>query len=206
MYNPKPRKLNCRRSCGNISVPFPFDLEEGCSGREEFQLNCTDVASSTLTFLWNQYLVSDLNIGKGVLVASVNSYMEATDRSGTFYTASVVTEDFHWAVSSLSCQQAQQDIIAYACVSANSTCLEVNYTDKVLWVYTYIGYRCKCVDGFDGNPYIPNGCQGSLSHTKTTHTYSFDWFFFHLIDRMWMQILMSVKQHQASVMDPATIP
>ena len=174
MYNPKPQKVNCRRSCGNISVPFPFGLEEGCSGREEFQLNCTDVASSTLTFLWNQYVVSDLNIGKGVLVASVNSSMEARDRSGPFHSASVVTEDIYWAVSSLSCQQAQQDIIAYACVSANSTCLDVNYIDNVLGVDTYIGYRCKCVDGFDGNPYIPNGCQGSLSHTKTTHTYSFD--------------------------------
>ena len=127
------------------------------------------MASSTLTFLWNQYVVSDLNIGKGVLVASVDSSMEARDLSGLFYSASVVTEDFHWAVSSLSCQQAQQDIIAYACVSANSTCLDVNYIDNVLGVDTYIGYRCKCVDGFDGNPYIPNGCQGSLSYKNYTH-------------------------------------
>ncbi|CAN6242228.1 unnamed protein product [Urochloa humidicola] len=86
--------------------------------------------------------------------------------SGNLYTSSIVTQDIHWVVANLSCQQAQQDIISYACVSANSTCLGVNSTDKFSG-NSYIGYRCKCIDGFDGNPYTRNGCQ-DVDECKTT--------------------------------------
>uniref|UniRef100_A0A0E0QWW2 Protein kinase domain-containing protein n=1 Tax=Oryza rufipogon TaxID=4529 RepID=A0A0E0QWW2_ORYRU len=37
-----------------------------------------------------------------------------------------------------------------ACRSDNSRCVNATYGP---------GYLCKCKDGFDGNPYIPNGCQ-----------------------------------------------
>uniref|UniRef100_A0A0D3F3B6 non-specific serine/threonine protein kinase n=1 Tax=Oryza barthii TaxID=65489 RepID=A0A0D3F3B6_9ORYZ len=37
-----------------------------------------------------------------------------------------------------------------ACRSDNSRCVNATYGS---------GYLCKCKDGFDGNPYIPDGCQ-----------------------------------------------
>uniref|UniRef100_A0A0D9ZIF6 Protein kinase domain-containing protein n=1 Tax=Oryza glumipatula TaxID=40148 RepID=A0A0D9ZIF6_9ORYZ len=58
----------------------------------------------------------------------------------------------HWAAANLTCQEAQKNHSLYACVSANSTCLRVDST------YGYVGYRCKCIDGFHGNPYVVNGC------------------------------------------------
>ncbi|CAM0152085.1 unnamed protein product [Urochloa decumbens] len=152
-YNPNPRKVNCLLSCGNISVPYPFGLEEGCSARDDFQLNCSDAVSSTLIFNEDQ-IVSRITVGEGIIATSSNSTMGG---SGSLYTNSISKEEIHWVVANLSCQQAQQDIIAYACVSANSTCLD----------YSNIGYRCKCTDGFDGNPYIRNGCQ-DVDECKTT--------------------------------------
>jgi hypothetical protein len=59
-----------------------------------------------------------------------------------------------WAIrngkNSLSCPKAR---IApgYTCVSKNSTC--VNSTNGK-------GYTCNCVSGYEGNPYLDNGCTG----------------------------------------------
>ncbi|CAD6250186.1 unnamed protein product [Miscanthus lutarioriparius] len=39
-YNPKPKE-HCLRSCGNMTIPFPFGLEEDCYGNKRFKLNCT---------------------------------------------------------------------------------------------------------------------------------------------------------------------
>ncbi|GJN07514.1 hypothetical protein PR202_ga25351 [Eleusine coracana subsp. coracana] len=64
-YNPAPGSANCSRSCGNISVPFPFGLEEGCFGRTQFQLNCSDTVSSTL--LLSDVQVAYINISEGII-------------------------------------------------------------------------------------------------------------------------------------------
>jgi len=74
-YNPVPQKVNCRRKCGNIDVPFPFGLEPGCSARRQFQLRCTDIMSSTLVFDRNHYL-SQINIPDGfVHIKPLKSYV-----------------------------------------------------------------------------------------------------------------------------------
>ncbi|XP_025802155.1 wall-associated receptor kinase 3-like isoform X2 [Panicum hallii] len=59
-YNPEPKE-QCLRSCGNMSIPFPFGLEDGCFGNERFQLNCTAEAyvqqqrSRCCRVLWGMY-------------------------------------------------------------------------------------------------------------------------------------------------------
>ncbi|KAJ1264615.1 hypothetical protein BS78_08G013100 [Paspalum vaginatum] len=54
-----------------------------------------------------------------------------------------------FAIRNLKCPaKGQQPPPGYACVSGNSSCADVTN-----------GYVCKCLEHYEGNPYIPNGCQ-----------------------------------------------
>ncbi|XP_047062961.1 wall-associated receptor kinase 5-like [Lolium rigidum] len=158
-YDPLQRKTNCSKWCGNISIPFPFGLEDGCSARMSFQLNCTN---STLYAYYiapdNNVLVNYIDINNGILKVKYNSYVEEQlsleiNENLELYVASGESASQQWAVANLTCREAQQNRTGYACASMNSTCWGVHSARK------YIGYRCKCISGFDGNPYITNGCQ-----------------------------------------------
>jgi hypothetical protein len=63
-----------------------------------------------------------------------------------------------WAVGNETCQDAQRNQTSYACKAANSECY--NSTNGP-------GYRCNCSSGFQGNPYLLDGCQGTNLHLFT---------------------------------------
>ncbi|KAK1691956.1 hypothetical protein QYE76_008653 [Lolium multiflorum] len=55
-----------------------------------------------------------------------------------------------FAILNGSCPaKGQQPPPGYACASSNSFCTNTNTT----------GYVCHCIQGYEGNPYITNGCQ-----------------------------------------------
>ncbi|PON50287.1 Wall-associated receptor kinase [Parasponia andersonii] len=53
-----------------------------------------------------------------------------------------------WTMGNFSCDEARK-LKDYAC-TGNSTCTYKN---------TSFGYLCQCLDGFEGNPYHPQGCR-----------------------------------------------
>uniref|UniRef100_A0A0D9ZIR2 Protein kinase domain-containing protein n=1 Tax=Oryza glumipatula TaxID=40148 RepID=A0A0D9ZIR2_9ORYZ len=149
---------NCTRKCGTIDIPYPFGLEEGCSARKLFQLNCTDMLSSSLQ-LKDNYHVKYIKVNEGLVGIEDTSYFKQdmyrmhVTKEPELYIGSGQSASVQWAVANLTCQEAWQNKSGYACVSINSTCLPVDSTDS------YIGYRCQCMPGFEGNPYIQDGCQ-----------------------------------------------
>jgi hypothetical protein len=84
------------------------------------------------------------------------SYSKTYRSSSSFWYANngTVPVVMDWRISFDTCERAQLNRSSYACVSNNSDC--VNTTNGP-------GYRCKCLDGYQGNPYVRGGCIGSFS-------------------------------------------
>ncbi|XP_064991772.1 putative wall-associated receptor kinase-like 16 [Musa acuminata AAA Group] len=53
-----------------------------------------------------------------------------------------------WVAGNQTCEEAKRNLSSYAC--GNSDCIDSTSPP---------GYVCKCATGFQGNPYLPDGCK-----------------------------------------------
>uniref|UniRef100_A0A0D9VIM3 Protein kinase domain-containing protein n=1 Tax=Leersia perrieri TaxID=77586 RepID=A0A0D9VIM3_9ORYZ len=185
-YNPT-HKEHCSTSCGSMVIPFPFGMEEGCFANDRFRLNCT-ADNLTVCEIGNaQYHVTDVSLENGTLTVSnmlndtdyeKEQIIVQTNDNGGGSVSGPVEDEFdlsldyaiviRWAVANLTCAMAVKKDTTYACRSSHSDCLDVNHKK------TYMGYRCKCSSGFEGNPYIQDGCRGNYTCASCPHRKEFD--------------------------------
>ncbi|KAB5561590.1 hypothetical protein DKX38_006547 [Salix brachista] len=107
----------------------------------------------SLSTFYNYTNVSDFNLCGFAFLADNRSFklsdwpLSRTPKYGKDrYATDVVIE---WVVENKTCEQAKANTSAYAC-GTNAYC---TYPESGQ------GYRCSCNEGFEGNPYLKEGCQ-----------------------------------------------
>ncbi|XVE80095.1 hypothetical protein DITRI_Ditri14bG0112000 [Diplodiscus trichospermus] len=139
----------CLTLCNNIT-----DLMNGsCSG-----IGCCQTAIPR--GVRNYYLgFASYNNHSDILSFNPCSYgVVVEDGAYNFSTADFSDDNFlskkfpmilDWTIGNQTCTEAKMDPENYAC-KENSRCIDPENGP---------GYLCKCLDGFEGNPYLSHGCQ-----------------------------------------------
>ncbi|KAK3144207.1 hypothetical protein QOZ80_4AG0310060 [Eleusine coracana subsp. coracana] len=154
-YDTMQPKANCPISCGNLTVPFPFGTEVGCFAKLPLYLACNPGPSRPLLEMPDGSVVTEISIDEGTLnvVRPSERSIFLGDMDPTLYAFSGEWGVVRWAVDNMTCKDAMASKKGYRCLS-RSECVDVTGSNKLIT----IGYRCKCSPGFEGNPYIENGC------------------------------------------------
>uniref|UniRef100_A0A0E0IUT4 Protein kinase domain-containing protein n=1 Tax=Oryza nivara TaxID=4536 RepID=A0A0E0IUT4_ORYNI len=162
-YEPTQNRQDCSRSCGNMTIPFPFGLQEECSANRKFLLNCTS-KQAFIGGSFTQYQVTNISLDQGLLFVNFSQHEEAysdlveitrdDDLGGGVEFWIDEFNDFDvsqhygiwkWFVTNVTCEKAKKSS-DYACISANGECTGVTHG------HVHLGYRCKCSTGYEGNP------------------------------------------------------
>ncbi|TVU15152.1 hypothetical protein EJB05_38659, partial [Eragrostis curvula] len=157
VYGSNQPKRNCPTTCGNVSVPFPFGTELGCFARIHLYLACNPGPIPPVLQMTQHSVVTDISIDDGTLriqkLSDPGDFLE--DRDSTFYAFSGESGVLKWVVDNTTCKEVTANNYEHRCVSVHSECIDVT-DDRSS---RHVGYRCKCSSGFQGNPYMEDGCR-----------------------------------------------
>ncbi|KAL8460834.1 hypothetical protein ACS0TY_032367 [Phlomoides rotata] len=111
-----------------------------------------DIDTGSCTTL--RYCQTSISVWKVKIdLTSYNNYSYIIGTNKCSY-AFVVEEEslpmvVDWIIEHGTCEKAKMNSSAYACKSANSMCYKPDNGD---------GYRCSCIQGYRGNPYLVDDC------------------------------------------------
>ncbi|CBI18949.3 unnamed protein product, partial [Vitis vinifera] len=163
---------DCQATCGGVTIPYPFGTTEGCYLNRNYLITCNNTFSPPKPFLRTG--CCQTSIPKGLLnfnvtVSSFSNHSDILSFNPCSYTFLTEEDSFNfssadlidlqnrshvptvldWAVGEQTCEEAQKNLTSFAC-QANSICFDSNND---------YGYQCNCSAGYQGNPYLPSGCQ-----------------------------------------------
>ncbi|KAI6689126.1 hypothetical protein NL676_025954 [Syzygium grande] len=75
-------KDNCDRTCGNMSVPFPFGLDESCARNSYFVLTCNHTLAPPKLVLGSNVPVFNISVENGTMTVGDYVAFDCYDQSG----------------------------------------------------------------------------------------------------------------------------
>ncbi|KAI6688571.1 hypothetical protein NL676_025399 [Syzygium grande] len=72
----------CDRTCGNVSVPFPFGLDESCARNSYFVLTCNRTSAPPKLFLGSNLQVFNISVENGTMIVGHYISYDCRDQSG----------------------------------------------------------------------------------------------------------------------------
>lgn len=115
-------------------------------GLKRFQSNIGNLNNHTLTWQYNP-------CSYAFLVDQDRYTFETSDLADPNFLSTITSLPvvLDWVVGNQTCEEARKDSSAYVC-QANSECYDSESGS---------GYQCRCSQGYQGNPYLIPGCQGT---------------------------------------------
>ncbi|KAG8378452.1 hypothetical protein BUALT_Bualt08G0138700 [Buddleja alternifolia] len=144
-------KTGCTTTCDSMA-----DLVKGpCTGlgccqsfipRDAWEVNIT------LESYGGPIDVRDFNNCSYGFLAEENAFSFSPENLTNLRNVTMLPMVVDWAIGNGTCEEAKLNSSSnYACISAYTSCY--NKTDNG------DGYRCRCEDGYEGNPYLSDGCR-----------------------------------------------
>ncbi|KAK2976036.1 hypothetical protein RJ640_029909, partial [Escallonia rubra] len=130
-------KPNCQDKCGNITIPYPFGIGTNCSANETFMITCNTSFNPAKPF-----------------ITSINMEVLEISLRGTVRV--VNPQDANLSRGSLSFSDSYGDgrfmpVLDWTNRTYGSSC-----GTNAFCIYDS---ACVCNKGYEGNPYLPDGCQ-----------------------------------------------
>ncbi|MBA0808442.1 hypothetical protein Gohar_024182, partial [Gossypium harknessii] len=165
---PKPE---CQSNCGDISIHYR-EQAMGATSAATFSFDAVHMAS-LIHFQTSPYLIPEtssqplveipmlsLRVPWDIRIQPDGAYnFSVSDLSNVNFNTTKFPIILDWTIGNQNCTEAKLDPKNYAC-KENSVCIDPeNYNCKENTSCINPGYLCKCLDGFQGNPYLSYGCQ-----------------------------------------------